>query len=182
MTSKQTSAPPLYVDLDGTLVATDTLVECVRRVARKPWRLVLLPFFLLGGRARFKARLAGMAVFDPARLPYRDDVLAYLRSEKERGRTVVLATAAHRSVAEAVAAHVGLFDDVIATDGSQNLKGAAKLEAIRRHSGGGSFVYAGDSMADLPVLRGAGVGILVRPSPRLRAAAEACCTVERIFD
>jgi phosphoserine phosphatase len=185
MTFKQSSDPsrPLYVDLDGTLIASDTLVECVRVVARRrPWLLLLLPFFLLGGRAAFKRRLAGIAEIDPARLPYRGDVIDYLRAEKRSGRTLVLATAAFRSVAEPVAAYLGLFDDIIATDGDENLKGAAKLDAIRRHSGTEDFVYMGDSVADLPILRGARAGILVHPSRRLREAATASCNIERIFD
>jgi phosphoserine phosphatase len=185
MTFKQSSdtTRPLYVDLDGTLIVCDTLVESVRNVARRrPWLLVLLPFFLLGGRAAFKRRLAGIAEIDPSGLPYRGDVVDYLRAEKQGGRALVLATAAFRSVAEPVAAYLGLFDDIIATDGDENLKGAAKLDAIRRHAGSEEFVYMGDSMADLPILRGARAGILVHPSRRLREAAAASCNIERVFD
>ena len=182
---KETSEtpPPLYVDLDGTLIATDTLIECVQVLARRrPWMLILLPFFVLGGRAAFKERLAGLAQIDPARLPYRHDVLDYLRHEKSRGRTIVLATAAHRSIADPVASYLKLFDDVIATDGNRNLKGAAKLEAIRRHCGNQDFVYAGDSMADLPILRASRAGILVRPSRRLREATAKSCNIEKVFE
>jgi phosphoserine phosphatase len=185
MPFKETSEtpPPLYVDLDGTLIATDTLIESLRVLARqRPWMLVFLPFYILGGRANFKKRLAGLTRIDPTRLPYRRDVLDYLREEKNRGRTVVLATAAYRSIAEPVASHLGLFDDVIATDGSNNLKGAAKLDAIRRHCGNREFVYAGDSMADLPILRAASGGILVHPSRKLRETAAKSCNIEKVFD
>ena len=173
---------PIYVDLDGTLIGTDTLVESVRdAVRRRPWALLLLPFYLAGGRAAFKKRLAAISQIDAAGLPYRSEVVEYLRAEKARGRTIVLATAAFRSIAEPVASYLGLFDDVIATEGKENLKGRAKLDAIRRHAGTQDFIYMGDSMADLPILRGARAGILVHPSRRLREAAASSCNIERVF-
>jgi hypothetical protein len=185
MAFKETSEslPPLYVDLDGTLISTDTLIECLRDLARrKPWMLIFLPFFILGGRPAFKKRLAGLTQIDAARLPYRRDVIDYLREERGRGRTIVLATAAYRSIAEPVASYLHLFDDVIATDGSNNLKGAAKLEAIKKHCGNRDFVYAGDSTADLPILHAASGGILVHPSRKLREAAAKTCNIVKVFD
>ncbi len=185
MSFKETSEtlPPLYVDLDGTLISTDTLIESVRILARqRPWMLVFLPFYILGGRAVFKKRLAGLVEIDAAQLPYRRDVLDYLRGEKDRGRTIVLATAAYRSIAEPVAHYLHLFDDVIATDGSNNLKGSAKLDAIRQHCGNRDFVYVGDSMADLPILRAASGGILVHPSRKLREATANGCNIDKVFD
>jgi phosphoserine phosphatase len=59
------------------------------------------------------------------RLPYREPLLSYLRNEREKGRRIVLATAAHESIARAVAAHLGVFDEVIASADGRNLKGQA---------------------------------------------------------
>lgn len=177
------SRPPLFVDLDGTLIRADTLVLSLRQLAgKRPDACLLLPFLLLRGRAVFKARVARSVFLDPKDLPYREDVLAFLREEKSRGRTLVLATAAHIRVAQAVADHLGLFDGVIATDDSHNLKGSSKLAAILRDAPGGVFDYVGDSEADLPIFRRARESILVCPSSRLLARARETCTVGRIFD
>jgi len=175
--------PPLYVDLDGTLVATDTLIENVRLLLRRrPWMVFLLPFYILAGRASFKEHVARRATIDPSELPYRGDVLEFLREEKVRGRKLVLATAAHRLVAIPVARHIDIFDDVLATDESHNLKGRAKLAAIRDHAAGGAFAYMGDSRADLPILQAAAAAYLVHPSSGLLTAARSSCRIERVFD
>ena len=180
---RSTSNPvPLYVDLDGALISTDTLlVNTVALLRGQPWLAPLLPLFVVGGRAAFKDRVSRRATIDPAALPYREDVLAFLREEKASGRVLVLATAAHRRIADPVAVHVGLFDDVIASDGGHNIKGRAKLEEIRRHAGG-DFDYMGDSSADLPILQASTRAYLVHPSRRLLAAARETCRIEKIFD
>lgn len=153
--------PPIVVDLDGTLTPTDTLVESlIGVVKRSPLDLLQLPFRLLNGRADFKDWVAARAGVSAGSLPYREPLLAYLRGEKQKGRRIVLATAAHRSIAESVSAHLGLFDAVIATQAGRNLKGEAKLEAIRKEIGG-DFAYAGDSAADAPIWRAAKAAVLV---------------------
>ncbi len=172
---------PLYVDLDGTLVATDTLVESVRGLLRRrPLLAPVLAIWVAGGRAAFKDRVARRYVPDPGSLPWRDDVVAFVRRQHDAGRRVVLATAAHRRIAEAVVQHLGIFDGMLASERGRNLKGTAKLRAIRRDAGG-PFAYMGDSWADLPILREAAEAYLVDPSPRLRRAA-AELSVAGVFD
>lgn len=118
---------PLVVDLDGTLTATDTLAESVIRIIRRnPADLLRLPFWLAAGRAAFKARIAERADFQADSIPYRETLLCYLEAERKQGRTIILATAAHHSIAERVSAHLGVFDAVIATEQNINLKGAAE--------------------------------------------------------
>jgi 4-hydroxybenzoate polyprenyltransferase len=163
---------PLYVDLDGTLVASDTLWELLIEFLReRPWDLLRLPFWLLGGRARFKSRIAGGVQLQPEGLPYRPEVLELLREARDRGRRTVLATASDVQVAAQVARHLALFDDLLASDGDTNLKGSAKADAIEQHAGG-SFEYAGNSAADLPVWSRASRAILVAPSRAATRAAE----------
>lgn len=174
--------PPLYVDLDGTLIATDTLIVSLQTIARhRPLWLLVLPFFVLRGRAFFKQKVAALVTVDAERLPYRSDVVTFLQAEKARGRRLILATAAHRQIADAVAQHLGIFDDVIATDGADNLKGAAKLSAIRAKVGDGAFDYAGDSTADLPIFLASRRAILVNPRARLLRIVQASCDVDRVF-
>jgi len=172
---------PLVVDLDGTLTPTDTLVESLIQVVKKdPVNLFRLPGWLLQGRAAFKARVAAQAHISGAGLPYRQPLLDYLIEEKARGRRIVLATAAHASIGESVRDHLQIFDQLLCTSGDENLKGEAKLAAIRQHVAT-DFVYAGDSSADLPVWRAAQAAVLVGVSPKVAAEARRSTAVEREF-
>lgn len=139
---------PLYIDLDGTLYPGDTLWDTVAlMMARLPFDVLRLPLVLLKGPLMAKEWLVEKAMPDASLLPYRAELVDLCRAERQRGRRVVLATAAHRRIAEAVAQHLGCFDAVIATDGI-NRKGAAKLAAIRNDNPSTSFLYAGDSNSD----------------------------------
>lgn len=171
----------LVVDLDGTLTPTDTLVESlIKLVKQSPLNLLRLPMWLLKGRAGFKDAIAAHAGISAEHLPYRASLLSYLRSEKEKGRRIILATAAHKSIAQGVSAHLGLFDEVLATDVGHNLKGKAKLEAIRQRLGN-EFVYAGDSQADIPIWKAAKGAVLVGVAPRIAAAIRRDVPIEQEF-
>ena len=172
---------PLVVDLDGTLTPTDTLAESlVGLVKRSPLSLLQVPFRLLNGRADFKDWVAARSGVSAERLPYREALVSYLRGEKQQGRRIVLATAAHRSIAEGVSAHLGLFDEVLATQAGRNLKGEAKLEAIRAKLGG-EFVYAGDSRADRAIWKASKAAVLVGVAPGVAEAVRREVPVEREF-
>ena len=172
---------PLVLDLDGTLTSTDTLLEsAIRVLKRAPANALLMPFWLRRGRAYFKAAIATRCTFPADLLPYRQELLAYLKTEKARGRVIVLATAAHRSIAEAVAAHLGIFDQVLASDENDNLKGTSKLARIQE-TVGMRFVYAGDSSADLPIWKAAESAVLVGVSTRVARQVRSFTAVEREF-
>ncbi len=163
-------ASTLVVDLDGTLTPTDTLVESVvALVRRSPWMVFAIAWWLLAGRAGFKAKVASAGALSVEHLPWNEPLLAWLRQQRAAGRRVVLATAAHESIALAVARHLDLFDDVLATKDGHNLKGANKLAALRARWGD-DFVYAGDSRADLAVWPGARAAVLVGVAPAVRKA------------
>ena len=171
----ETAKRPLVLDLDGTVSRTDTLVESVLRLAsHAPLKLLaLLPVLLTAGRAAFKRRIAATAHLDPASLVYNEDVLDLARAARAEGRPVILVTAADQTVADAVAAHLGLFDAVYASDGATNLKGAAKAGFLVERFGSGGFDYAGDAMADLPVWRAAARAYVVAPDATLARQAGA---------
>ncbi|WP_319586808.1 UbiA family prenyltransferase [uncultured Desulfobulbus sp.] len=172
---------PLVVDLDGTLTLTDTLVESlVQLVKGDPLSLLHLPSSLMAGRAAFKRYIASRVTIKVNLFPYHSQLLAYLKDEKAKGRKLVLATAAHISIAKAVAAHLGLFDEIIATEAGGNLKGSAKLEMIRK-SVGERFAYAGDSKADMPIWESAEAAVLVSVSRSLASMVERSTFVEREF-
>lgn len=158
---------PLVVDLDGTLIRTDMLVESVLAfVLRYPLRLPLLFWWLLQGRAVLKHRLAEAIVLDVDRLPLREDVVAFVTGESARGRRVILATASHASVARRFAARLGCVDLVLASDGHTNLKGHRKAKTLTRLLPDG-FDYVGDSWADMPVWAAARRAIFVGNSRKI---------------
>ncbi|WP_152053723.1 UbiA family prenyltransferase [Tautonia marina] len=177
------SARVLCVDLDGTLIRSDLLWEAFAVLLRtRPWDLWRVPFWLLSGRVRLKTQLADRAPVDVARLPYHTELVDYLRAERGRGRRVVLATAADPGVARAVADHLGIFDEVVAGDGSVNLKGEAKRAALDARFGSGQYDYVGDHRVDLPVWEGAVEAILVAPGTRLERRARGRARVGRVFE
>src|SRR5262245_1358863 len=123
--------PPLCVDLDGTLIRTDTLIECILRVVkRRPLDAIRIARWLMRGRAYAKRELAARASLDVSALPYHAPFLEFLRAERAAGRRLVLVSAADASIVREVAEHLGLFDDVMASDGVRNLKGAGKRAAL----------------------------------------------------
>lgn len=146
---------PIFVDLDGTLIAGDLGQEAFfGAMAAKPWLLLAAPFYAAQGLAHFKSRLAESIIPPAERLPYHADVIAELQRLKAAGHSLILATASHRIWAEQVAQHLQLFDDVLATDATINLKGANKLAAIERFCqahGYSEFEYWGDAPVDLRI-------------------------------
>jgi len=177
-----TPEPPLYVDLDGTILSTDLLYESfLSAVKASPWVALQCVGWLVDGRARLKEELAARARLDVARLPYREEVLAFLREERARGRRIVLTTASWITLAEAVSRHLGLFDAVMATSDGDNLKGEAKAARIAMECAEGAFDYLGDSGADLPVWRRCRKAYVVEASGRLSRRIPSHIAVERVF-
>jgi len=166
---------PLAVDLDGTLIRTDLMWESlVRLLRRNPVMAVLSLFALFRGRAYFKQRLASCVKVDPANVPYHEPFLAWLKQQKASGRRLVLATASDLEMAKPVAAHVDLFDDVMASDGKTNLRNAAKQRALNDRFGERGYDYAGNSHDDLGVWPGAREAVVVNaPESLARLAAQA---------
>lgn len=168
----------LCVDLDGTLIATDMLWECLLLLIKQsPSSLFLLPVWLLRGRAFLKRRIAERVTIRPETLPYRAEVLAYLRAQHAAGRKLVLATASDELVAQPIAAHLGLFDRVLASDGSTNLKGAVKAARLVAEFGEKQFAYAGDSGSDAAVWQHAASAIVVGST-----SAAGATIIEQRFD
>ena len=173
-------ARPMCVDLDRALLKTGACWESVLLLARQaPWLLALLPWWLLRGRAYFKRRLARQVIPDAASLPYRAEVLDFLRQRRAAGESLVLVSAADERLAHAVAEHLGLFDHVIASDGRMDCAGAVRLFAIRNHLGRRDFAYLGSSAADLIICEAAAEAYLAAAGDGvLRQARMVCDPVE----
>ncbi len=173
---------PLCIDLDGTLIQTDLLHESLLLLVRHaPLTLPMIPLWLLRGRATVKQEAARRVPFVAARLPYRQDLLTYLRHEQTLGRRLILVTAADESIARKVQEHLQLFTEVIASDGSVNLKGREKARRLQERFGEKGFDYAGDSPADFAVWRIARRGVVVHDSERFIAKVKNVVPVEATF-
>lgn len=172
---------PLAVDLDGTLIRTDLFTRAMLRFcSAAPWNLFVLLAWLTRGRAYAKQRLTRLFPVDAATLHYNSAFVVWLREERAAGRIIALATAFDQAGADAVAAHLGLFDHVFASDGRTNLKSAKKADRLRRAFPDG-FVYAGNERADLKVWTAAKAAVVVNASPLLEREAARRFEVERAF-
>ncbi len=176
------SAVPLCVDMDGTLLKTDLLWESLSRLlGRNPLYLLPVLFWWTRGRAFLKQQLAARVTVDPATLPFHAEFLAFLVEAKRCGRKLILATASDRAMAKPVADYVGVFDEVLASDGKTNLRGANKRKLLTARFGERGFDYAGNSSADLEVWAGAREAIVVNAGAGLTERAARRAKLGRVF-
>lgn len=172
---------PLAVDLDGTLLKSDMLLESFLAMVRNnPLTLFLVPLWLMKGKAWMKAQIALRSHIDVRHLPYRESVLAYLHKEKASGRKIYLATATNASFAQPIAEHLAIFDGVFASSDSLNLSGTRKRDALVAAFGEKQFVYAGNEPVDLAIWKSSAAAI-VAGSASLKADAEKSAPIEQHF-
>jgi 4-hydroxybenzoate polyprenyltransferase len=173
--SMATTAPPalerpLCVDLDGTLVKSDTLVDSLLLLIRThPRDALRTPLWALGGKANLKREVTARVSLNVEHLPYNRPLLEYLMAQRGAGRKLYLATGADAALARRVAHHLGIFDDVLASDGETNLTGSHKLTDLQSRFSG-QFDYIGNAHPDLPLLSAAGTPMLANPNLWLRMA------------
>ena len=168
----------IAVDLDGTLTLTDTLHESALCLLRdRPVNVLALPFWLLGGKAALKAKLANRVTLDVTTLPYNSALIDWLKEEQVAGKQIVLCTATDIRIAQVIADHLGLFDEVLASDGTTNNAGANKRAALEAKYGVKGYDYAGNSAADIAVWAGARQAIVVTASDAITKLASHVATV-----
>ncbi len=164
---------PLCVDLDGTLISADLSIESLFGGLRKaPWIVFLLPFWLLRGKCFFKEALARLADIDASVLPYHHGVLSLVEKARSEGRLTVLVTGSHHKYAERVNAHLGLFDEFMATTAGCNLTGRTKAGRLRERFGEGGFEYVANAKVDLDVWRMAASAVTVNAPRRVLREVE----------
>lgn len=157
---------PLIVDLDGTLLKSDLLLESGLAYIRAKPSCVLLPIgWLFSGKAYLKEQLAQQTPLDVSSLPFDPEVIAFIKQEKAKGRQIILATASHKIYALQIAEYLQLFDHVMATEGKVNLSAHAKAELLLKEFGKAGFDYMGNSHDDIPVWKEARHAHLVNPEP-----------------
>lgn len=163
----------LAVDLDGTLLQSDLLHETFWAAFARDLRTPLQCLYTLrNGRAELKRNLAEQVEIDPTLLPYNPSVLAHIRAWRNDGGHVALVTASDQHLAEGIAAHLGIFDEVHGSTPGRNLKGQAKADFLCDRFGVGRFAYMGDAVADLPIWQCAGQAITVNAPAGLRRRVE----------
>ena len=174
------SSSVLCVDLDGTFSRTDTLIELLFMLMKQaPLSLLLAPFWLLGGKAHFKAEVARRTRFNPAHLAYDEELVQWLKAEHAAGRRIYLASGADERVVRAIAAHHGFFEGVIASNGAANMTGREKAAALKERFG--RFDYVGNAPVDLPVWAEAEAEMLSAHSPAIEKALSGKVDFERVF-
>lgn len=157
---------PLVVDLDGTLLRSDMLIETAfARGFSGVGAFISMLGALAQGKAQLKRQLAAGAEINPAQLPYDDVVLERIKNAASEGRPVYLASASDRILVDKIAGHLGIFSGVFASDGLTNAAGEVKAEKLTEAFGEGGFDYIGNDAADLPVWRRARRAFAIR-APR----------------
>ncbi len=172
---------PLCVDLDGTLVHTDMLLESFIRLLRQKFLYIFfIPFWLLKGKSCLKHKLAEKVSIDYGCLPYNQKLITYIEKEKKKGREIVLVTASDKIIAKGIATQLGLFDEVLASTDGLNLKGEKKADALVERYADKEFDYIGNETVDLAVWKHAATAISVNSSRSLRRVLSEFDKVEYI--
>ncbi|MFZ2297690.1 MAG: UbiA family prenyltransferase [Aquabacterium sp.] len=172
---------PLCVDLDGSLIHSDLLLESfLLLIKRNPLYLFLAPLWLLRGKAHLKAEIARRVSLNGAALPYTQPFLDWLRAQKAVGRPLWLCTASDTRLAQAVADHLGIFDGVLASNGQTNLSGRNKAAELVARFGAKQFDYCGNHRVDVPIWAQARSAIVVNAPESVRQAAAQVADVSHV--
>lgn len=173
---------PVCVDLDGTLIHSDLLLESFLLLVKShPFCLFLIPLWLLRGKAVLKAEIARRVTLNAATLPYHQEFLVWLKTQKSEGRQLWLCTAANEKLAQAVAGHLEIFDGVLASDTTHNLSGSKKAVALVERFGERGFDYCGNEHKDLAIWGYARGAIVVNGGGALEAAAAKVTQLVQVF-
>ena len=172
--------PPLFVDLDGTLIKTDSLLESVLKLTkRNPLFLLLYPFWLMQGRAGFKQQVAKRVSLAGSEVPVNEEFHEFLRQQQDR--ELILISASNQKAVDELAQNFDLFASCIGSSAGLNLRGHNKLEKIQQLCEKNGFAYAGNSSVDLPIWEQASEVLMVNCPPYLRSQLSATASVQE-FD
>ncbi|GAB5466174.1 MAG: UbiA family prenyltransferase [Candidatus Kapaibacteriales bacterium] len=179
---QDTQSKILVSDLDDTLISTDLLFEhLLSAIKSNPLVLIMLPLWLAKGKAYLKQQLQTRSNLNHENLPYKKEVIDLIKSYREQGYKTVLATASTQESANAVAEHLGIFDEVHGSRPDYNLKSSNKKETLDKLYGEGNYIYIGDSDADLKVWEGAAGAIIIgRNTAFSRQVAERTSVISEI--
>ena len=172
----------IVVDLDGTLIQTDILVENLFAFLRVyPFRLFLLFIWLLRGKAYFKKSLTTAVIPDVAFLPYNKDLLSWLAFQKRNGAVLILATASNIEIAHKIAEHLAIFDEVFGSE-NINLASSNKSDLLNAKYQSQGYEYVGNSKADIAVWKTASNIHVVNPELGVLAAVKKIGKMDQLFE
>lgn len=173
---------PLCVDLDGTLIKTDSLYQSFLLLLRKNClRAVIALLHLIKGKWAYKRYLADHTKLDPSTLPYNHELIAWLEEEKAKGRDIILATASEQRIGERIANYTGLFSTCLGSHGKLNLKSHNKAALLNQRYGKGQYDYAGNHHADYAIWRDAHDAIVVNASAAVIRKAKQISNVTKVI-
>lgn len=168
---------PICVDLDGTLIKTDSLIESALLLLMKnPFYIFLMIYWYIKGKHILKKNISEIVYLEPANLPYNDELIVFLTEMKNNGRDIWLCTAANKRIANSIAEHINIFSKVLASDDNVNLSSSKKADEILKHTK--SFDYAGNSKDDINVWKHADNAILVNLPSKLKSKVTSNITYE----
>lgn len=172
--SVKPDSTPLVVDLDGTLIRSDILIESAfAALGRNPAAVFGMLGALFRGKAALKAHIAAQSEIDIVHLPYDPDVLAIIQAARNEGRAVYLASATHKKYVAAIAEHLGVFDGWFASDDTVNLSGSRKAAVLIEQFGPRGFDYIGNDAIDLKIWSEARQSIAVNPASGVKSRLKA---------
>tara|TARA_B100000749_G_scaffold280887_1_gene279830 strand:+ start:58438 stop:59844 length:1407 start_codon:yes stop_codon:yes gene_type:complete len=167
----------VIADLDKTVIKTDLLYESLFKLLKKNFLYVfLVPFWLLGGRAKLKREIAKRTNIDPTTLPYNQDVISYLKRQKSSGKKLYLVSASDINYLKPISEHLSIFEGFQGSDGQKNLKGKVKAEYLTK-TYGSSFTYVGDSRSDFHIWQ-VSEGAVPVGTPKFHSEVESKFNVE----
>lgn len=173
---------PLCVDLDGSLVKTDTLLESALLLLQKNvFYIFAMLFWLRSGKANLKEQIAARTTLDVTILPYNQPLLDWLLAQRTAGRSLILVTAASGRTAGPIADHLQLFSRVIASSSDHNLSAGNKRDELDKQFGKNGYDYVGNSRDDLKVWAHCRRAGLVNASAAITAKAKLLAEVEIEF-
>ncbi len=182
MNNNQDINIPLCADLDGTLIYSDTLIESVLTLVKsKPILMIFIPFWILKGKTYFKNKIKTYIIPNAEDLPYRMDVLDYLKKEKSKGRKIVLATATVQEIADSIENHLNIFDEVLGSSDKLNLRSSNKADKLVELYGNKGFDYIGDSSADFNVWKYSRKALVVSNSDGFISKVKNIADISEVF-
>lgn len=173
---------PICVDIDGTLIATNTLMEtAIVAIKSHPLRIFVLCAALAKGKSHLKHLLGQYSQQEHLSFPYNHDVLKWLKAQRAQGRKLVLTSATDQLIAEKISQDLGIFDEIIASTIERPVDASKKYLVLKEYFQDQPFAYAGNSASDISVWNIADSAIIVHATKRVASFAKSITSIEQEF-
>ena len=144
--------PPLIIDLDNSLITSDTLIDSISKcLSANIFNIFKLFLWILQGRSVLKYNLSKNFIINAKEIYYRSEILALIENSKKKGKKIFLCSGANENQVKIIYEDLGLFDDFYGSSLENNLTGKKKKKFLEEKFGFKKFEYLGDSAVDIPV-------------------------------